>query len=272
MLLQDVRRRRDVGEHRAEGGDEGDREADVRAVGEQRPRAGEHRGETGVLATLGGQGLGDGEDDAGEDHRVDGDEHPEDAAPADGLDQQASDDRAEHRRDAAEQHEDGEDPRNLRAAHEVDDRGARQDDCRAAGEALDQAGDVERPDSGGERRRGGGEEQSRGAGDEQAAAPARIRHRARDELPDGHAGEEEGDGQLGRGLVDVELVAQLRQSGQVHVDRHRFRGRHQGQHAEQQRRDEAADGRCSGRGLRLGGGHDRTSVDMGRPRPKARPI
>ena len=96
-----------------------------------------------VVAPLGGQGLGHPENHHDHEQPGEGGHDPQDAAPPDGLDEHAPEDRRHHRGDPLNRHDDAEGPGGGDPAGTVGDDRAAQDHAGRSPKPLEEAGDQE---------------------------------------------------------------------------------------------------------------------------------
>ncbi len=269
QVLVQERRGGDVGHHHGEAEGEGEGVADVRARAQV---AGGGAGGGAQLARRGAAGrrvrLAHDREDGDEHQHREGQDDGEDAAPADGADEQAAGERGDDRGQAADDHQQAQGARGGGTGDEVGDDGAADDHARRATQALRDAGGDEHAHRGGEDGERAGEHAEHGTGDEGAHAAEAVRQRAEDELAGGGADEEGGQRQLHAGLVGAEVTGHLGEGGQVQVGGEGGDREEQGEH-EQQTAGEAAvplDGRERASAGEVGGsgsgcGHGWVLVD-----------
>ena len=152
-------------------------------------------------------------------------------APGRHVDQETAEEGRCDRRDAAHQHEEREHARRGRALLTISDDRAGDDDCDTAEQTLREPEHDERRRCRCERGREAEDGVAADAHEQRPPPTERIADRATEQLAEREAEQARGQGQLDLRLRDAEAVGDLRERGQVHVERQR---RHRAEAAEHQ--------------------------------------
>ena len=193
---------------------------------EQHPQA-------AVVTPLGGQGLRHPEKDHDHEQPGEGGHDSQDAAPPDGLDEHAPENRRHHRGDPLNRHDDAEGPGGGDPTGTVGDDCPPQDHAGRSPEPLEEAGDEENGQARGQGSADAGGQGEHTAPQQQGTPADAIGQDPDTQLAERDAHEERGHRQLNAGGGDAQVIGHLGEGRQVGVGGQRCDGRERGQSDEE---------------------------------------
>ena len=150
---------------------------------------------------------------------------PEVGPPAADLQQDPAQKRGEDGGQPHHKGQQGEHPRRLGMVEAIAHHRPGHHPAGAAAQGLDEPGGDQELRRGGHGAGAGGDDEQGGAGQDRPLASQPVGSRAVEELADGHARQKGRDRDLGVGRIHLQVRADGRNAGQVHVDGHGRKGR-----------------------------------------------